>query len=77
MNTIFRLCKKVTDPPGETKGEWKSMPCCVCGVAVRATVKATNAASKLEVYLNAICFDCAVNGPEWVLKKYGSCAKVS
>jgi hypothetical protein len=62
---IFRLCKKVSDPPGETKGEWKAMPCCVCGTPVRATIKATNAAKKLGVDVNQLCFDCARQGPEY------------
>ncbi len=77
MNVIFRLCKKVSDPPGETKGVWYPVPCCICGVGLRATAKATNAADKLGVGLNPLCFDCAKNGPEWVLKKYGSCANMS
>jgi len=63
---IFRLCKKVSDPAEETKGEWREVRCCVCKVALRATVKATNEAAKLGVNLNPLCFDCAAKGPEYV-----------
>jgi hypothetical protein len=75
-NIIFRLCKKVLDVPAETK-LWKEVACCVCGTGLRATVNATNAAAKLGVDLNPICFDCAKRGPEYVLNKVSGCAKVS
>jgi hypothetical protein len=74
---IFKLCKKVSDPPNETKGEWKLVSCCVCGVSLRATVKGINAAAKLGVGLNPVCFDCAKRGPEYVFANLGSCGKVS
>jgi hypothetical protein len=64
MNVIFHLCKKVSDPPEETKGEWVTVACCVCGIALRATVKAA------DVELIPVCFDCAKRGPEYVLDKY-------
>jgi hypothetical protein len=77
MNTIIRLCKKVSDPPGETKGAWKRVPCSVCGVALRATVKATNMAKKRAIKLHPICFDCGLRGPDYVLNKIGSCGNIS
>jgi hypothetical protein len=77
MNTIIRLCKKVSDPTGETKGAWKGVACVACGVALRATVKATNMAKKRALKLHPICFDCGLLGPEYVLSKVASCGKVS
>lgn len=77
MNVAFRLCKKVSDPPGETKGAWTSVQCCVCHTALRGTHKMSKLVKKYEVTVHPICFDCAKQGPEYVLLQLGSCGKVS
>jgi hypothetical protein len=70
MPRIYRLCKKASDPPSETKGEWTQVLCVICGVALRATVKATVEAKILGVELFPLCKDCASLGPEAVEERF-------
>lgn len=60
------VCKKVSDPPEETKGEWRETECRICNVKIRATV-AVSETIKYHGHISfPICFDCAMLGPEVV-----------